>query len=153
MTGKTHALIGFGVGMVLSSNGGALVTLAGGLLGAGVALIPDIDHRHSTISQRFGLLGLPFRLFGHRTLTHAIWIPLIIGAVMVIYPHWALMVALGGYISHIVADMVTKRGVPLFYPLSRRAFGLALFRTGGIGEWAVSVMVSIGILAFLWSMA
>jgi inner membrane protein len=153
MTGKTHALIGFGAGMVIASNGGALITLAGGLLGGVVALTPDIDHRHSTISHRVGLLGLPFRLFGHRTITHALWIPLIMGVTMVIYPHWMLFVICGAYTSHIIADMVTMRGVPLFYPLSRRSWGLPLIRTGGFLEWIVSLGVAVGILLYLWEMS
>jgi inner membrane protein len=154
MTGKTHALIGCAIGLFYMANMQAdmLTTCAGGLLGGVVALTPDIDHRNSTISHKVGLLGLPFRLFGHRTITHTVWIPLIMGAVLAIYPHWALIVALGGYVSHILADMVTKRGVPLLYPLSGRSFGLPLIRTGGIGEWVIAMMVSLSIVVMFWEM-
>lgn len=44
----------------------------------------------------------------------------------------------GGMISHLVLDMLTKQGVPLLYPLTKRDISIAPFKTGGIGEYLTS---------------
>jgi membrane-bound metal-dependent hydrolase YbcI (DUF457 family) len=63
---------------------------------------------------------------------------------MVAYPIAA------GYASHIAADMTTRNGVPLFYPVWRRSFHLLPpgFRltTGGIIEGVFSFACTVGCL-------
>ena len=38
-----------------------------------------------------------------------------------------------GYMSHIIADMFTNRGVPLFYPFIKKKFKMPL--TFRVGSW------------------
>lgn len=54
-------------------------------------------------------------------------------------------VAAYGVLIHIACDMVTKGGVPVFWPFSRRRFALGLFRVGGPGE---AVATAVGVAAF-----
>jgi len=87
-------------------------------------LLPDIDHPRSTLGQRFRWLSQPIaRAFGHRGFTHSLLA--VIGGVMLLRlqlpKEWVLpadvfqgMVL--GYLSHIVADMLTPAGVPLLWP-------------------------------------
>lgn len=150
MMGKTHMIIGCGAGILISSGAGIAPAVAGGFIGALVGLLPDIDHPKSRINRTFlgMILGIPFRLAPHRTLTHAIWIPLLLGVLALSYPHWITITILGAYVSHIISDMITPRGVPLFYPLSRRAVGLPLIRTGGRLEQLLGLVIILALVIY-----
>ncbi len=147
MNGKQHAI--GGAVMYLTTNyflgfvNDSPLPLA---IGAGVAVLgawlPDIDQNNSTIRQRTGTargqgplgctgwIGSIFAavLGGHRAFTHtALACALLAVALLRFTPdRWrgyaiAFMV---GYVSHLIADMLTEGGVPLFWPLSSRRIGL-----------------------------
>lgn len=99
-------------------------------------LLPDIDHPKSLLGQRLSWISRPVaRVFGHRGFTHSL---LAVGAGVALlqlkFPaDWLLpadvfqsMVV--GYLSHIVADMLTPAGVPLLWPCRWR-FRLPLLRS------------------------
>ena len=88
------------------------------------------------------------RIVGHRTLTHSLlgvalfallsW--LVLGA----YPN-LLLALVAGYASHIFADALNTRGVPLLWPLGRPMRLLpGGIRSGG----AVELVVALGVLGF-----
>lgn len=89
------------------------------------AILPDIDHTKSPIGKAFYPLAKWLdKRFGHRTITHslAVYIPLI-GLVAIIQKlcnsdSYTLVFAFA-YFSHLLFDMLTKQGVPLFYPFKR----------------------------------
>ena len=64
---------------------------------------------------------------------------------------WLLPVLAGyGVLAHIICDIVTKGGVPVLWPFTRRRFALALFRVGGPGEQAASVL-AVALLGYsIW---
>lgn len=99
-----------------------------------------------------GLFALPFRILPHRTITHSIWIPCVLIVVFAIYPHWATLTACVAYISHIIADMLTPRGVPLLYPIIRNSWGLGLIRTGSLIERFLAVGMVMAIAIYIWEM-
>lgn len=95
--------------------------IAGGLL---TCLLPDIDHPRSFLGQRLKWLSVPIaRVFGHRGFTHSL---LAIAAGILLFtlkfasdmliPLDAFHGMIIGYLSHIVADMLTPAGVPLLWP-------------------------------------
>lgn len=109
--------------------------IAGGLL---TSLLPDIDHPQSLLGQRLRWLSLPIaRVFGHRGFTHSLLA--IFGAVGLFclklapdglfIPLDALHGMIIGYLSHIVADMLTPAGVPLLWPCRWR-FRLPILNSG-----------------------
>jgi membrane-bound metal-dependent hydrolase YbcI (DUF457 family) len=123
---------------------------------------PDLDGRESLASTpsawlpRFipftrlldKLVGLvmriPANVFGHRNTLHY---PIIAGAIIFFGAGagWDWLLWLGvGYASHIVADSLTKQGIPWLGPLSNRDYGLLprflRLRTGGFFEGLVSVV-------------
>ncbi len=58
--------------------------------------------------------------------------------------------ALGfGSLIHIVGDCLTDRGCPIFWPISQRKFGVAIFTTGKTGELVVTVLIIIGIVTII----
>lgn len=159
MMGKTHFFIGLGTGAMLAVAANADPLHIGAMsIAAGVgALLPDIDHRHAPIRQRLGFVGdvLLFWL-PHRGLTHSLlcWMALTAVAFMVLpLLHMPLVLALAlsaGYASHILADMTTKRGLPIFYPVWRQDCYILPpgFRvtTGGISENVAFLLFLIGLI-------
>lgn len=152
MLGKTHCLIGIAVGITIAHayGMGQIEMLASGALGGVVALLPDIDHPNSKISHKLGLFAYPFRIIPHRTFTHALLIPLVFGGIYINNPSWAWVVVAMAWLSHIGADMLTPRGVPILYPLVRKPFALALVRTGGMIENALFLGGLVGLSVLLY---
>lgn len=88
------------------------------------SLLPDIDHPQSVLGRRFRWLSHPIaRAFGHRGFTHSLLA--VIGGIALfnlkVPQHWvvpadAFQGLVLGYLSHIIADMLTPAGVPLLWP-------------------------------------
>ncbi|MBT0723230.1 metal-dependent hydrolase [Rosenbergiella sp. S61] len=88
------------------------------------SLLPDIDHPRSLLGQRLRWISLPIsRIFGHRGFTHSL-IAVAIGVFLLInklpanllVPNDVIQGMVLGYLSHILADMLTPAGVPLLWP-------------------------------------
>ena len=96
------------------------------------SLLPDIDHTKSIIGKVFFPLARWLdKNYGHRTITHSLsaFIPLVI---IVMFAELNLLNPIFGtfgtpltlifgfaFISHLILDMLTVHGVPLFYPFLR----------------------------------
>ena len=168
MNGTTHAVFG-----VAALAGAALATGADPpayVYPAAVAAawLPDVDNPRSTLgnglSRRknpiLSVLSRPLswalrtasfvlvRMVGHRTLTHSI-----LGALLFALPIYLFLAdfpnlslaLVAGYASHVFADALNTRGVPLLWPLGR-PFRLLPggIRSGGAAEF----VVALGTLAF-----
>lgn len=117
MTGKTHLACGIAAATFLCTN-----TADAALLVLG-SLLPDIDNSKSMLGRY-----VPFihRIFGHRTLTHSF-----IFLVMLYFINPFL--AVGGLV-HIILDVMTAGGCPLFYPFGKRFRMSGRIVTGGLFE-------------------
>ncbi|MGV3344237.1 metal-dependent hydrolase [Enterobacteriaceae bacterium LUAb1] len=87
-------------------------------------LLPDIDHPQSLLGQRIKWLSKPIaRVFGHRGFTHSL-LAIISGIILLKtkFPASTWLPAdvfqgmIVGYLSHIIADILTPAGVPLLWP-------------------------------------
>lgn len=102
------------------------------------------------------LSPLLFVFTGHRKFTHSIaFVLLMAGYSTILYlfihiPIFYLMGFLVGVISHLFGDYLTKRGIPLLYPLSRKYFRFFVtFKTGSPTEKGITtglIIVNIIIL-------
>lgn len=174
MTGKSHMTIGvityaslwfYPLGQVdvplLAGTRSALalpVALALVLLGS---LLPDLDHSEGRLANE-RILGIPILkplswligvIFGHRGATHSLLALaglVALGELPILPWSWAhLGLLLGwGYAFHLLADMMTKSGVPLLWPLDWR-IGLPPFRALRFttGTWPEGVIVAFLTLA------
>ena len=89
-------------------------------------ILPDIDHTKSLIGKMFFPLSKYLSVrFGHRTITHS----LVVFFPLVFLAHFLedyylgsndyYLIFLFGYLSHLILDMVTIQGIPLFYPFNK----------------------------------
>ncbi|MEW6635409.1 MAG: metal-dependent hydrolase [Actinomycetota bacterium] len=163
MNATTHAIFGAGALAGASLLTGAEPPLWAYPLAVVAAWLPDVDNPRSTLGNGLSRMKNPLlnaitrplswalrtasfvlvRTVGHRTLTHSlagfaafalpVW--LLLGA----YPGVALAL-ISGYASHIVADALNTRGVPLLWPLDR-PFRLLPggVRSGGVAELVVAL--------------
>lgn len=107
------------------AQGDWLHMVPGALLGA---LLPDIDHPSSIPGRLLRILSLPIsKLCEHRGFTHSLvaWLLLTITCYQWLEMQWPipsdlLQAFLLGYISHLIADMLTPSGVPFLWPLPMR---------------------------------
>jgi inner membrane protein len=98
------------------------------------ALLPDIDHTKSLIGKPFFPIAVFLdKKFGHRTITHSIlcylFLALITGITETILNNAyntpegekgiITSIFLWAYASHLIFDMLTIQGVPLFYPFKK----------------------------------
>lgn len=90
------------------------------------AVLPDVDHIKSFIGKIFYPIAKYLnRKFGHRTITHSlifyVILGLIISAIEQITNHTSYITSIyyWSYGSHLIFDMVTKQGIPLFYPFKK----------------------------------
>lgn len=146
MMGPTHFLIGGAAwlaGLVAVGHQPALnVAVVGWAIASVAALLPDIDSKNSLASKMLGpvtmFLSWVIRsLFGgHRKITHSI-----IGLVLAGFlgyslthywhmPVWIDAAIMVGLASHVVADMATREGCPLLWPIHKTNYGLHLVTTG-----------------------
>lgn len=167
MNATTHAIFG----AATLAGAGLLVVMEPPLYAYPVAVVaawvPDLDNPRSRLgnglSRRknraldaltrplsWGLRAASFALFravGHRTLTHSL-----LGLALFALPAWLilgsypnlLLAALAGYASHLVADALNTRGVPLLWPAGRpfRLLPGGGVRSGGVAEFAVALAVA-----------
>ncbi len=90
------------------------------------AVLPDIDHTKSIIGKTcYPVAKWLQTRYGHRTITHSLWFFVAVVALSkgfdnLFHQHFTLPVALA-LGSHLIFDMCTKEGIPIFYPFSRRS--------------------------------
>lgn len=160
MTGRTHDLAAFtalNMAFLIQQPLPAMsFATAAGALGANMmgGLMPDIDDATADIWDKirgghiFAKLIKPL-IGGHRMISHSILGMAITGYLLKLFLAWLGTIVfvdmniiwwstMIGYFSHLVADSLTKQGVPWLFPIPIR-FGFPPFRflrieTGGIIE-------------------
>jgi inner membrane protein len=147
-----------------------------GLAGLG-ALVPDIDNARSTLGKRLGVVSREIQKHaGHREFFHSLLGLAVVGALVwaaqqgvayllaragwpVVAESLAANIALAGlltgYLLHLVADSLTRGGVPWLWP-SRTRFGLPpkrswRFKSGSIAEPIVVVTVAVAVIVAVFT--
>ena len=97
------------------------------------ALLPDIDHPQSWVGRRARLVSrMLAAVVTHRGVTHSLVAMALCLVLMRAHRAWGSPIAVG-YLSHLVADLLTPRGLRLAWPLRRR-WAVPLCRTGSPAE-------------------
>lgn len=158
MKGSTHLAVGAVSGMFLGDIT-AVATAAAG------AILPDIDTPSSMAGHWFGgritrlavgglliyyslktgnqkgmLLGAVFlglAFMPHRGLTHSLAGLALFSMAAYILPIPFIPFVIG-YVSHLLLDMLTPMGIPVFWPLSLNV-KIPIAATGGLVDWAIGL--------------
>lgn len=172
MTGRTHRIGGLCTGILISnlyigtnltSNNLKLSLLFTGACVLG-SLIPDIDHRGSTISNKnmaTKTVSNIISLFGHRGITHTpiIYILLLLLPSIFfsrlenpfeLYTYILSMGCIIGAFSHLILDLLTVEGIPLFFPLSIKKVHLLPIKTGQVEYLIQGLIILITICYFIF---
>lgn len=146
MLGKTHAVTGFFIGILLSfffssSN----ILLCAGIIFFSLfgSLFPDIDSPTSYVGRHAKIVGVFAK---HRGFFHSIF-PLLLLYVFLLYVvnFWLALAFALGFISHILLDMMTKDGIRL-YPFKKKIKGP--IRVGSFAETIFFVLQLFFIIYF-----
>ncbi len=123
MMGHTHGLIGaaLGIGIGAAFHFKPEASLALAALGGFMALVPDIDHPRAPLRRKLGVVGhVALGGLKHRGVTHTLLaLVAIAAAAFYLLPLPYALGAAGGYLSHLLADMVTVSGLPVFWPYNK----------------------------------
>jgi len=117
------------------------------------ALVPDLDHPHSYISQNWKFLSVVIR----KTTPHRGWTHSLIGGAfftvalggMFWYAHASTLNTIPffvGYVSHLLSDSLNPTGVNWLWPKSRKKYSICSIRTGSHEEKIFQGIVSFGIV-------
>jgi membrane-bound metal-dependent hydrolase YbcI (DUF457 family) len=123
------------------------------------SLLPDIDHTKSLIGKLFFPLAKYLdKNYGHRTITHSLTflIPLLLVIIFlelnIINPYFERigtsfsLIFFFAFLSHLILDMLTVQGIPLFYPFLRNpcvipANPTLRFKSGNIKSEAIALFI------------
>ena len=90
----------------------------------------------------------------HRGLMHTLILPLVLFAAtyFIEEPTFKILITglTVGYASHILADMMTVRGCPVFFPFTKKNFNFMGIKTGSAWEYIAAAVISGGIGALFW---
>ena len=115
------------------------------------SLLPDIDHSKSLIGKVFlPISKILNKRYGHRTITHSLVAVIVLtGFLSVIqnalFPSIKVYQVFGlAYSSHLLLDMITVQGIPLFYPFKKNACVIPgradlRFRSGNVQHEAIGL--------------
>ncbi len=145
MMAGSHVALGAAAWMLAAPQFGqdALGPVGLGLAVAG-SLLPDVDHPKSWAGRRLRpVSNLVAAVFGHRGVTHSLlalvgcWAALRYGTGV---PRAWVAPMVVGYLSHLLADLLTPGGLRLAWPL-RGTWALPLCRSGSPFEPLVVALV------------
>lgn len=123
----------------------------GGLVTKPSAWIPDVIPVPAFVDRAGRAFGrLVFKIFGHRGMLHYPVVAVVLGVLAVaLHIPWLAWLAVG-YASHLLADSVTKMGIPILGPLSSERYGLGprslRVSTGGQIETLILTVAWVGFL-------
>lgn len=162
MNGKVHMALGTYVGItsgILLSTGATNIQTSGPEVGACLiigtmigSLLPDIDIPNSIIGRKLYLASVIINACaGHRGFFHS---PFGLSVIMFFLyrlnptelPLFFLHGLTIGCGIHLIQDMLTTGGIPLFFPFSKKRVGPRLFKSNS----ARSVYASI-IMGIIWT--
>jgi inner membrane protein len=151
MTGKTHVACGTTLMIALVTAYPSEITVMGVTLTTAVGLatvsvgsyLPDIDIPQSSLGKKHKFIS---KMLTHRGITHTLLGPAILFAGMyylAVIPVLSSLIfgLFVGWVSHLMADICNKKGIPLFWPIFHKKIHIATFKTGTWQE---------GIFLLLW---
>lgn len=118
---KTHLLFSFNILLLYLIISNQNLTITYIILTVLASFLPDIDKTNSKLGRHFKLIGFISR---HRGLFHSIWFAILLSIpIYIIIEINTAIIFLIIYISHLILDSLTKKGIRPFYPFKLRIKG------------------------------
>jgi len=109
---------------------------------------PDIDHLNSKISRHFKPFAIVTTFFfSHRGFIHSLLPAFALYVILIKVDSLIATAVLVGYVSHLLLDATTTRGIRPFYPLKIKVAGF--IKTNSFVEKIVSLLLFITIVIIL----
>ena len=85
------------------------------------SVFPDVDEGSSKVFKKLRPFSYIAALLGHRKIFHTVYFPIAFFFVLFVFDLRLISVAvLVGYLLHLFLDLITKKGLALFYPISQK---------------------------------
>ena len=174
MNNRTHKIGGVCLGMITSTVLFSNELTFEGLLSSGLiisgslvgSLAPDIDHPESKVGRVPVLRPISLlinKIFGHRTLTHSVVMSIIMFVLLLIstnmfgdgffaflYTNFIIGFCVG-WTSHLLLDVITIKGISLFYPFVKKKYNILKFRTSRDEDLVSTVTILLtGVLMVIY---
>jgi len=144
MRGVTHLAGGICAAAIVGSISNVpYTTLTAGIAVASIAaLVPDwVNVAVPGINVRGAM--------GHRGFTHWMLTGMVTSlGVMMFFPSLAIFWA-GGYMSHLLLDMLTERGAPVLWPMPWQVSVLPVHEGGLFDKWLGAALIVIAIVVMV----
>lgn len=143
MNKTAHSIAGLGAGLITScfvtsslSDLNVVIPLVSASLVS--SLMPDIDNPNSYMGHKNKVVSNTLNMtVGHRGVTHTPLAMIVVSSIVYlilskVVPNYAIYYAIGsliGYGSHLLLDMLTPKGIMLFYPLSKKYYRIIGLKT------------------------
>ena len=148
MTATTHQMLGATVALYYIQHTGQHEYYPI-IFSVAASIIPDIDEPNSKIGSKVtGISKSTKAIFGHRTITHSLLGAIIFGLIVNYFvdffslPDFITTFFILGYLSHLLGDIFTISGVPLFYPLSKK-YAIPIVKTGSNVERFFQLVITV----------
>jgi inner membrane protein len=153
MLTPTHLVAGQSAYLAVCAASGNPPAISESVVALAAAMLPDLDARQSYIGRLIPPLSTWIGTrFGHRTLTHSLAAQVVVLAfAWWLIPTGYFIALAAGWISHSIADMMTRSGVCWFWPSLARCVlpGNPRYRMEVLGRgelWFLLVMVGFGLV-------
>ncbi len=153
MLTPTHLVAGQTAYLAVCAASGNPPAISESLVALAAAMLPDLDSRQSYIGRLIPPLSTWIGTrFGHRTMTHSLAAQVVVLTIAwFLLPTGYFIALAAGWISHSVADMMTRSGVCWFWPSLARCVlpGNPRYRMEVLGHgelWFLSIMVLLGLV-------
>lgn len=150
MTGKHHLIAGTVAGCcvlastIIEGEANYLVSGATVLTTMVGSLFPDIDSKTSKLGSKLKITStIANKLFGHRGFLHSPLFVMVMALICGLIFNKASLQQFSllyygfiiGMVNHLFCDLLTKGGIPLFYPASRWKFSISPMKSGSKWEF------------------
>ncbi len=141
----THVLFGILSGYVASGFLGFGNNLLFAAVAAAASVLPDIDH----VSSKLGRMLPPFSvilnlLFSHRGFLHSVFPPLLLYFIIASASREIASAVLVGYVSHLLLDATTTKGIRFLHPLPVKIRGF--IRTNSFVEKIILLLLLMAVI-------
>lgn len=158
MSGKTHFFGGLLAGAAAAAvikhyysinPEGIIISIGTAVLGG---IMPDIDTTKSKVKIPV-LSSIIKMIFGHRSLFHSPFFYVVLSFLFFFFIPWTKLYCvtfLCGAMSHLLLDMLNKKGIPLLYPFSKKHFHFCALQSAGIADFSIRILIIFFAVSTIW---